>query len=73
MDFDPESNLMFASSWDTMFAHGVLVEPSTGKRKNVRSGNGPGLFVESAVAKRFTEVLNGQERVSQQLPPIVGR
>jgi hypothetical protein len=57
MDFDPESNLMFASSWDTMFAHGLLVNIATGNRKNVRGRSGSGYFLNTNVVERFREAI----------------
>jgi hypothetical protein len=57
MDFDPETNLMFASSWSTKCAHGLLVNTVDGKRKDVRVGCGRGYFLTDAVVKRFNAAL----------------
>jgi len=57
MDFDPKSGLMFASSWDSTFAHGLLVNTTAEDRKDVRSCNGRGYFVTEGVANRFREAV----------------
>ena len=56
-DFDPERGLLFASSWDVPFAHGLLINTRTEERKDIRSCRGRGYFVTDAVAKRFREAL----------------
>jgi hypothetical protein len=56
-DFDPESGLLFASSWDVPFAHGLLINTRTEERKDFRSCRGRGYLVTDAVAKRFRETL----------------
>jgi hypothetical protein len=56
-DFDPDSGLLLASSWDVPSAHGLLIDTRTGRRKELRSCHGSGYFVTDAVAKRFRATL----------------
>jgi hypothetical protein len=57
LDFDPESRLMYAASWNVPFAHGIIVDTATGRRKNVRGRGGRGYIVSESVARRFEEAL----------------
>ena len=57
LDFDPETNLMIARSWDDMFPRSWLVNTKTEHRERLGFIRGYRLFLKDPVIQRFQQVI----------------
>ncbi len=55
LDFDPETRLMIARSWDDMFPRAWLVNTTTGRRERLGFIRGYALFLKDPVIQRFRQ------------------
>jgi hypothetical protein len=57
LDFDPETNLMIARSWDDMFPRSWLVNTKTEHRERLGFIRGYRFFLKDPVIQRFQQVM----------------
>jgi hypothetical protein len=58
-DFDAQTGLMVARSWNDMFARALLVDTNSGDQKSLGFVGAHGLFLKQAVLRKFREIATG--------------